>query len=258
MTGRAARTIASVALVFLLTSCTTAYHIQIETPIRSKVDVAPFQRVLIAGFLAGGTDELDTNLETIRLMSSQLRRRSTLQVIDAGVLPLAEIAADQAHEVATNADSKSAEPAVLPPIMTEQDLEPYEHVFANASFWKRLGEEYQQPLIVTGTVVFAPQARSGVVTSEREVYDDFGRRRVVPVRAYQDREGFILSSRFIFIDGRTGAMLASERYREEILRDGQQNTPALASYFELMDRLLPSFIAVLSEQRVRGTRALLK
>ena len=76
MTGRAARTIASVALVLLLTSCTTAYHIPIETPIRSKLDVAPFQRVLIAGFLTGGTDELDTNLETIRLLS-------TIQV-DAG------------------------------------------------------------------------------------------------------------------------------------------------------------------------------
>ena len=32
-----------------------------------------------------------------------------------------------------------------------------------------------------------------------------------------------------------------EGYREEILYSAQQNTPALSSYFELMDRLVPNF-----------------
>ena len=81
-----------------------------------------------------------------------------------------------------------------------------------------------------------------MVTREREVYDSFGRRQVVPVRTYRDREGFVLSPKFIFIDGRTGATLHTERHREEILYDSSQNTPALSSYFELMDRLLPSFL----------------
>ena len=60
----------------------------------------------------------------------------------------------------------------------------------------------------------------GFVTREREVYDAFGRRRVVPVRTYRDRKGFVLSPKLVFIDGRTGTTLYSERHREEILYEG--------------------------------------
>jgi len=81
---------------------------------------------------------------------------------------------------------------------------------------------------------------------------------VIPVRTYMERKGFILEPRFIFIDGRTGATLYSEKFREEVLYNAQQNTPALSSYFELMDRLMPSFLSTLSAQKIRGTRVLLK
>ena len=113
-------------------------------------------------------------------------------------------------------------------------------------------------MIVTGTVLFTPHTRSGFVTREREIYDSLGRRQVVPVRTYQERKGFILRPKFIFIDGRTGATLYSESFREEILYNITQNTPALSSYFELIDRLLPSFLSTLSTQTVRGVRVLLK
>jgi len=125
-------------------------------------------------------------------------------------------------------------------------------------YWKRIGEEYQQPLIVTGKVMFAPQARSGIVQRDQEVYDSFGRRRVVPVRTYMERKGFVLKPRFIFIDGRTGTILHSENFREEILYNANQTSPALSSYFELMDRLIPSFLSTLSSQRIKGTRILLQ
>ena len=88
--------------------------------------------------------------------------------------------------------------------------------------------------------------------TEREVYDQFGRRRVVPVRTFQERKGFILRPKFIFIDGRTGATLYSETFNEQVLYNAQQNTPALSSYFELMDKLIPSFLNALSTQKVRG------
>ena len=35
-------------------------------------------------------------------------------------------------------------------------------------------------------------------------------------------------------------------------------TPALSSYFELMDRVIPSFLGTLSSQKVKGTRFLLQ
>ncbi len=261
MTVRIARVIASLALTLGLGGCTNFYEISIETPIQPKMDISPFQRVLIAGFVTGGTEDVDTNLETVRLLRSQLRIQSRLQVIDAEVLSLVEIALEQAQAVNDERPDAAPVQQELPSpedIVSEEDLEPYERIFANVSFWRTLGEEHQEPLIVTGTVLFTPHSRSGFVTREREVYDAFGRRQVTPVRTYQDRKGFVLSPKFIFIDGRTGTTLYSERHREEILYDASQNTPALSSYFELMDRLLPTFLNALSTQTIRGTRMLLK
>jgi hypothetical protein len=264
MTARTAVRIASVIGLLGLAGCTSFYEIPIETPIQPKLDITGFQRVLVAGFIAGGSDDVDANLETVRLLRSQLRTKAGLRVIEADVLPLQEIAQDQAKEPEGSASNSGSEetapaPAELPDeIRNEKDLESYERIFANTSYWKRLGEEFQNPLIVTGTVLFTPHQRSGFVTREQEVYDQFGRRRVVPVRAYMERKGFILRPKFVFIDGRTGATLYSESFREEILYNAQQNTPALSSYFELMDRLVPTFLNTLSMQKVRGTRVLLK
>jgi hypothetical protein len=240
-------------------------EIPIETPIRPKLDVTPFQRVLVVGFVAGGTDDVDTNIETVRLLRSQLRTRSSLKVIDADVMTLIDIAQEQSKPAgdAPAADSATAgggdSPALTPAksIKEEKDLEPYERLFANTSYWKTIGEEYQNPLIVTGTVLFAPKTSSGMVNREEEVFDSLGRRRVIPVRTYMERKGFVLQPKFIFIDGRNGTTLHSERYREEILYNAQQNTPALSSYFELMDRLVPNFLSALSNQKIKGTRVLL-
>jgi hypothetical protein len=282
MTARTAAAVISLALALAVSGCNDVYEVPIETPIQPKMDVTPFQRVLIAGFLAGGSEDVDANLETVRLLRSQLRSKSQLKVIDADVLPLLELANEQRTdkpEASTNGASPAAPaggptPASntttqqAPPkgkndaqqarIKDEKDLEPLEGIFANVDFWKKIGEEYQNPLIVTGSVLFTAHARSGFVQREQEVIDQLGRRRVVPVRTYMERKGFILQPKFIFIDGRTGTTIYSEGYKEEVLYSPQQTTPALSSYFELMDRLVPSFLSTLSAQKIKGSRVLMK
>jgi hypothetical protein len=264
--------IAAACAAIVMACGPVSYEIPIETPIQPKLDVTPFQRVLIAGFVAGGTEDVDANQETVRLLRSQLRSKSSLRVIDADVMPLMEIAQEQSRaasdgpetQVAAResgaAAAQGASPAMALPqrIREEKDLEPYERLFANTAYWKRIGEEYQNPLIVTGTVLFTPNSRSGFVSRDVEQYDSFGRRRVVPTRTYMERKGFILRPKFVFIDGRSGATMYSESYREEVLYNAQQSTPALSSYFELMDRLVPNFLSTLSSQKIRGTRVLLK
>jgi hypothetical protein len=252
------------ALIGALAGCTSYYEIPIETPVQPKLDTTQFQRVFVAGFVAGGNDDVDGNLETVRLLRSQLRQKGALRVIEAEALPLTQIAAEQGgiEKVAPTpspADSGTAsqEPQ-LPPIREERDLEPYEKIFTNAEFWKKIGEEYQGALIVTGTVLFRPHTTSGFVQREQETYDEFGRRRVTPQRVYMERSGFILRPTFVFIDGRTGETLHSETFREEVLYNQNTQTPALSSFFELMDRLLPSFLNSMTAQRIRGTRVLIK
>jgi hypothetical protein len=96
------------------------------------------------------------------------------------------------------------------------------------------------------------------VQREQEIYDSFGRRRVVPNRVYMERQGFILQPTFVFINGKTGETLHTETFKEEILYSQGTQTPALSSFFELMDRLLPTFLNAMSAQKIRGTRVLLK
>jgi hypothetical protein len=283
MTARSAATIASLVLLTAVSGCTNFFEVPIETPISAKMDVSAFRRVLIAGFISGGTDDVDANLETVRLLRSQLRSKSSLRVIEAEVLPLAELAAGKvktgngdaapapASQGAADAQSGGEAPApstqapvpvpALPAearIRSEKDLEKFQSIFADVAFWKKVGEEYENPLIVTGTILFTPHQTAGFVTRNQEFMDNLGRRSVVPVRTYMERKGFILTPKFVFIDGRTGATLHTETMHEEILYPSQQNTPALSSYFELMDKIVPNFLGTLSTQKIRGTRVLLR
>jgi hypothetical protein len=129
------------------------FEIPIETPIRAKLDVSGFQRVLIAGFVAGGTDDVDANQETVRLLRSQLRSKSSLRVIDADVMALATIAQEQSKTASGGEDSAPSsgpggsagassdeKAAVLPlplEIKDEKDLEPYERLLRT----RRTGSE---------------------------------------------------------------------------------------------------------------------
>jgi hypothetical protein len=252
MTARVAR-ISSLVAVALTAACTSYYEIPIETPIRAKLDVGAFQRVLVAGFISGGSEDVDSNLETTRLLRSQLRTKSELRVIDVDVLPLMEVAHEGREAGETNGSSTTPTD-----IKDEKDLEAYEHVFANVEYWKKIGEEHQNPLIVTGTILFTPRTSNQVVQRDVEVFDNLGRRRVVPSRQFVERKGFSLNGRFIFIDGRTGAQLHSQTFGEQVMYSTQQTTPALSSYFELMDRLIPNFLSTLSSTKVKGTRILLQ
>src|SRR4026207_1193000 len=110
MTGRLARTarttriLTGVAGILLIAGCTSYYEIPIETPIRPKLDVSAFQRVLVAGFIAGGTEGGEGSPEPTRLLRSQLRTKSEMRVIDTDVLPLMDVASE------TRATSENAQP----------------------------------------------------------------------------------------------------------------------------------------------------
>ena len=256
MTVRSAVAIASVTLALAASSaCLSFSEIGIETPINAKLDTSPFQRVLVVGFVAGGSKDVDVNSETVRLLRSQLRTKSNLKVIDSDVVSLVDVVDKLKANVGTSTSAPAASSAA---VKSEKELEAYDSIFADVAYWKKLGEEYQNPLIVTGVVYFTDINKSGIVERPQEVLDPLGRRSVVSVRQWMDRKGFAIAPKFVFIDGRTGTQLYTDSYREETLYSSTQNTPALSSYFELMDRLVPGFLNTLSTQKIKSTRILLK
>ncbi len=236
------------------TGCASFVEVAVETPLQSKIDVSQFRRVLVAGFASElGTDpEFDIGSETARLLQNQLRNTGArLQVLEPDRPPLQD-ALERALESLGEGGAH-----------TKEDRERYrletDRVLGDGAFWQRLGEEYQDPLIITGRVDFAAQNRSGFQSDERVVRDlATGRPRLVRGNRFQERKGYSLTAEFHFVDGRTGETLHKEKFTEEVLYSEEQKVSALSSYFELMDRLLPNFLGVITPQRIRGTRVLLR
>lgn len=229
--------------------CASFVEVPIETPLQSKMDVSSFRRVLVAGFATDpGPSDIDLSSETARLLQNQLRSNARLQVLEPDRPPLH----DALERMRTRLGEKLGK--------TERETFQLEasRLLQDAEFWRKLGEEYQQPLVVTGKLGFDVQDRSGFQPEQRVVRRTTdGRPTLVQGNRYAERRGFSLNADFYFIDTKSGELLHKERFTEEVLYSEEQRISPLSAYFELMDRLLPNFLGVITPQRIRGTRVLL-
>ena len=145
-------------------------------------------RVLVAGFISGGTDDVDANMETVRLLRSQLRTKTNLRVIEAEVLPLVELAGEQAAR-GDGADgiARCRQSAEMPAHATRRRLPVARDArspktrkpdapsaparisrsTSASSPTRRSGrssaKNTRSPLIITGTIMFTPQQTAGFV-----------------------------------------------------------------------------------------------
>jgi hypothetical protein len=254
---------AAALLLALASGCTTYYEVPIEVPISAKLDVEKYNRILVAGFVTQSNENLDLDAETIRLLRNQLRTRSSLQVLDADIEPLGDFSEKTLEESGMLDKFKEAEERAKAEgeeqISRQEwiDLE-QDKILEDEEFWREIGEEYQNPLIVTGKLAFSSESRSGLVRNDRYTRDAFNRPQLVRSNTFQERTGYVLNTEFYFIEGETGRTIHRERFTEEVIYGRDEQTSALSSYFELMDRLLPNFLSILSPQTFRGTRILLK
>ena len=248
---RPLRSLSAALLVLGAAACSSFVEVPVETPLQSKIAVTTFRRVLVAGFVTDpGESEVEMDSETTRLLQNQLRSNTKLQVLEPDHPPL--------HDALEGVLEKLGEGGKY----TREERDQYklesDKILQDAEFWRKVGEEFQQPLIVTGKLGFETQNRSGFQAEERVVREPgTGRPRLVRGNRYLERKGFSLNAEFQFVDGRTGQTLHKEKFTEEVLYAEDQKISPLSSYFELMDRLLPNFLGVISPQKIRGTRVLL-
>jgi hypothetical protein len=238
--------------LLLTTGCASFVEVPVETPLQSKIDVGSFRRVLVAGFVTDLSEaDVDLAPETVRLLQNQLRSNTKMQVLEPDHPPLND-ALEKVLERLGEGDKYTKEER-------EQFKLEADRILQDGGFWRKIGEEFQNPLIVTGRMGFETQNRSGFQQEERVVRDPGSNRsRLVRGNRYLERKGFSLSAEFQFVDGRSGQTLHKEKFTEEVLYGEEQKVSALSSYFELMDRLLPNFLGVISPQKIRGTRVLLR
>ena len=238
-------------LGLVMAGCTSFVEVPVETPLQSKIDVTAFRRVLVAGFVTDpGEADVELGPETTRLLQNQLRSNTRMQVLEPDRPPL--------HDALERVLESLGEGGRFTKEERDRFRLESDKVLQDAEFWRKVGEEFQQPLIVTGRIGFETQNRSGFQAEERVIREPgTGRPRLVRGNRYLERKGFSLSADFHFVDGRSGQTLHKEKFTEEVLYGEDQKISPLSSYFELMDRLLPNFLGVISPQKIRGTRVLL-
>lgn len=220
------------SMMLLIVGCATGHTARVELPAAPSADVLGYTRVLVAGFLAGGVESVNVNQETARFIRMALRSRGSGQVIEREPLDLSIMAARAGRE----ANGLGAD--VLPasskrPAASDTD----DRAFLDRPFWRRLGEEYSEPLILTGTVAFT---FVGSRMEERTV----GRRTV---RVWLN--GYRLSLSVVVISGRTGEIIGSDVVRPLTAYAATGREGPLAIYFKLMDQMMPSILATLGQER---------
>jgi hypothetical protein len=249
--GSVSLRLAGLALAASAAGCASFVEVPVETPLQSKIDVGAFRRILIAGFATDLADsDVDLSQETARLLQNQLRSGSRLQILEPDRPPLHDALEKVLENLGEGGKYSKAE--------REQYKLEVDRVLQDGEFWRKVGEEFGSPLIVTGHVGFEVQNRSGFQAEERVVRDPLtARPRLVRGNRYLERKGYTLAADFHFVDGRSGQTLHKEKFTEEVLYAEDQKISPLSAYFELMDRLLPNFLGVITPQRIRGTRVLL-
>ncbi len=217
---RLVETLSILLLVGVFVSCAASRQSPIVAPVDPAPKASSFNRVLVAGFATQTDEDVDLGSETVHLVRDQLRARTNRVVLDAEVTSLC----DRMDEVPN-----------------EQDK-----LLHNDAYWRKLGKEYQEPLIVSGKLRFVKVFRSGFIPRGRYLRDDAGNLQLVHGAVFEERNGYALAAEFYFIDGSTGKTVYRVGFTEEVLYRADERVPVLASYFELMGRLLPDFLTVLN------------
>jgi hypothetical protein len=166
---------------------------QQQTP---AIDLSPFRRIWIAGFNASSNRDIDVNAETVFLLRRRLNPLTRMRVVDA-------------QPIAVRGESE----------------------LADAARWRRLAEEYEDAIVVTGTVNLESAPPVPIASASSRASNIL-------------RKGFALETTFLFVDGRTGAVIARQTFPKEKLYGSDQRASTLSLYLELMERVTPAFLRV--------------
>jgi hypothetical protein len=203
-------------------------EVKLTLPVRARLDLAGRRTVAPAPFIMVSREgegrlpgrDIDVQAEFERYLIKLLRRQTDLRVIEMG-------------------------PIDYP----TYDLE---MLGRDRDFWRALGERTQADLILTGSIDFDIQDRSGYRTEEYvSPFDGRTYQRQVLV----EETGFEYDIVMQVYDGRTGELLYSENFKDFKRYEGESADPLVGMFsnlYSLEDRIVNIF----TEKEVEATRIL--
>jgi hypothetical protein len=155
-------------------------------PARIQVELAFASRIWVAGFVTDSRDDIDLNVEAVRLLRTDLRTWSRADIVDV-------------EAVTVDGEAR----------------------LRDTAYWRRLGQEYGSPLIVTGSIklLLAPPA---IVQRGKRTF-------------YLPSAGRVLEATAVLVDGSTGQFL-SESELPSRMRYGVGRFSGLSLFYQMMDQ----------------------
>ncbi len=208
-----------------------AVEVKLRLPVRAKIDLKGRKNLAVTPFLVVGREgggrervhgsAIDVQREFARYLDKLLRRETDLNLIETG-------------------------PIDYP----TYDLE----VLANnKDFWRAIGERTQADLVLSGSLDFDIQDKSGYRTEEYvSPFDGRTYYRQVLV----EQTGFDYDIVLMVFDGKTGDRLYYDNFKDFKQFEGEQVDP-LKGMFENLASLEDRILNVFTQKTVEATRTLL-
>jgi hypothetical protein len=226
--GRAGAVVLTFGLALSSIAAAGVVEVRFEVPVRARLDLEGRETVTLAPFLVV-TDEgetavqrrgIDVQREFEDYLKRLIKRRTDLEYIESGPI-----------------DYPSFDLDVLAD---------------NTDFWRFVGERTQADLILSGSLDFDIQDRSGYRTEEYvSPFDGRTYFRQVLV----EQTGFEYDIVMDVYDGRTGEQLYSENFKDFKQFEGESVDP-LEGMFENLLALEDRITGIFSQKRVETTRIL--
>lgn len=203
MRGRAA----AVALLLALSGCSGVHRVKMKLPLKPRLPLKGNERVAIAPFLIVSEAEkpkdkadlarVDLQAEFHRYLVRKLAKKTRLQLVDLG------------------------EDVKLP---TRDLIE----LSRAAEFWRSVGQKASADIVVSGSLEFKVEDRSGY-KSEEYVSPINGQTYYRQI--YVEQTGFLFDIVFLVFDGRTGDRLLQDEFKDFRERN-RRRVDELAALFE--------------------------
>jgi hypothetical protein len=219
------------AVIGLITGAPAAagpVEVKLTLPVRARLDLAPYRTIAPVPFIMVSQEgegripgrDVDVQGEFERYLVKLLRRETSLKVIDPGPVDFPTYDLD----------------------MLSRDKD----------FWRALGERLQTDLLLTGSLDFDIQDRSGYRTEEYvSPFDGRTYYRQVLV----EQTGFEYDILMQVYDGRTGALLHSDNFKDFKSFEGESADP-LRGMFENLFSLENQIVGLFAQKDVEATRLL--
>lgn len=203
-------------------------EVRLLLPVRARLDLAGRSTIAVAPFLVVTQEGeevaqrrgLDVQGEFERYLLRLLKRQTPLRVLESGPVdyPIYEL----------------------------------DRLSKDVDFWRALGERLQADLILTGSLDFDVQDRSGYRTEEYvSPFDGRTYYRQVLV----EQTGFEYDIVMLVVDGRTGEELYSDNFKDFKSFEGEGADP-LVGMFENLYALEDRIAGIFTQRQVETLRAL--